>query len=121
MSANTVTATPLAFVNLNGGLKMALVTVTGTASYDTGGSAIDLSTSGNLGVAAGFQTVLGAMEADNTTAGSSKYQYKFLHAASNAAATGKLKVHDLSAASDAEVSSTTDLSGTVFRLLVIGT
>ncbi len=117
MSAHTVSATPLGFVNLQG-LKAAVVTVTLSASYDSGGSVVDLSTSGNL-AAAGFKTVTGAMLLGHETAASGKYLPVFVPAASNAAATGLLKIYDTSQAGDAETSG--DLHASLIRLLVTGT
>lgn len=121
MGAFTVTATPKSFCNLNGSMKMAVVEITGPASYDTGGSAVDLSTSGNLGAALGFQKVFGASLMDCDTAASSKYFGAFLHATDFAAASGKLKLHDQAAAADAEVTAATDLSATKWLILVVGT
>jgi hypothetical protein len=110
MSANTA-ATPTR-VTL-GDLKRAVIDVTGTASYDTGGSLIDLS--------ATFPSkVLGATVIATSPHASDKYRVMFIPGASDGAALGKLKIRDLSAASDAEVSSTTDLSATTFRIEAVG-
>jgi hypothetical protein len=118
MGACTVTATPKGFGVLGGGLKTAVVLVTLPASYDAGGSTVDFSTSGQLG-ANGFRTVHSAMQCGQATAADDKYYATFIVASSDAAATGKLKVRDLSAASDAEASG--DLSAVVIRFVVMGT
>jgi hypothetical protein len=110
MSANTV-GTPTR-VTL-GDLKRAIIDVTGTASYDTNGSLIDLS--------ATFPSkVLGASVIATSPHASDKYRVMFIPGTSDGPTLGKLKIRDLSAASDAEVASTTDLSGTTFRLEVVG-
>lgn len=116
MSAHTVSATIVSFCNLPGALKIAVVTVQGSASYDSGGSAADLSTSGNLGLQYGFQTVKGAIAIGQATAGNDKYYCTYVPAT---AATGLIKVRDLSAASDAEASG--DISSVAWKFLVIGT
>jgi DNA polymerase-3 subunit beta len=54
-------------------------------------------------------------------AASDKYRLAFVPGASYSPSTGLLKARDLSAASDAEVSSTTDLSGTTWVLELVGT
>jgi hypothetical protein len=121
MGTATVSATPKAFMNQQGGMKQLLCVVTGSASYATGGDTIDFSTSGTLGQALGFQTVTGCVLVGQDTAASTKYLPFFLPAAADAAATGKLKLHDITAASDAEVTAATDLSAVTFRFLVYGT
>jgi hypothetical protein len=118
MGACTVNATPKAFAVIGGGLKTATVLVTLPASYDAGGSVVDFSTSGLLG-ACGFRTVHSAIYAGQATAADDKYYPTFIPASSDAAATGKLKVRDLSAAADAEASG--DLSAVVVRIKVEGT
>lgn len=96
-----------------GDLKTALVTVAGTASYDTGGSIVDLSSVFPSKV---YSVDVVAVSA----AASSKYRGSFIPGASSGPALGKIKFNDITAASGAEVSSTTDLSGTTFTLLVHG-
>jgi hypothetical protein len=96
-----------------GDLKRAVIDTLGPASYDTGGSLIDLS--------ATFPSkVLGVTVIAVSPHASDKYYVTFIPGASDGPALGKLKIRDLSAASDAEVSSTTDLSATTFRIEAIG-
>lgn len=96
-----------------GDIKSAIVDVAGSASYDTAGSLVDLS-----GI---FPSkVHGVKVIAVSPHGSDKYRAVYIPGASNAPALGKLKVRDLTAASDAEVTSTTDLSATTFTLEVLG-
>lgn len=111
MSAFTFASTDVTNLAI-GDTKIATITVTGTASYDTGGSTIDLS--------AYFTKVHGAQVISASAAALSKYKFTFLPGSSFAAASGKLKVNDVTAASGAEVSSTTDLSAGTYTLLVVG-
>lgn len=125
MSAFVITAVKMISVGGPGGCKRALVRATGTASYDTGGSIIALG-SGNtvltgLNNEAYFTTVLGVVPVGVGTAASDVYRLQYVNAAADAAATGLLKVRDLAAAADAEVSSTTDLSATTWTFEVFGT
>jgi hypothetical protein len=111
MSAHTLASSPV--VESLVGLKKAVVTVTGCTSYETGGSALDLSSI--------FKSkVYGISRIGTDPHGSDKYALTYVPAASNAPATGKIKIRDLTAASDAEVTSTTDLSATTWTLEVTG-
>lgn len=93
------------------GVKKATVTITGSASYDAGGSLIDLSTV--------FKSkVYGATQLAVSPHGSAKYQLAFIRGASDGPALGKVKIHDVTAASGAEASG--DLSATTFTLEVTG-
>jgi hypothetical protein len=93
------------------GLKKAVVTATGSASYDAGGSILDLSSI--------FKSkVYGVTQVAVSPHGSAKYQLTFIRGASDGAALGKVKIHDITAASGAEVSG--DLSATTFTLEVTG-
>jgi len=112
MSAFTFTDTSDVLHVQNGDLKTALVNVTGSASYDTGGSLVDLS--------AYFTKVRGAHAISASGAALSKYKFTFIPGASDGAALGKLKVNDVTAASGAEVSNTTDLSAGTYRVLFYG-
>jgi hypothetical protein len=116
MSAFTVVSV-LGEENNYGRMKKVIFSSTGTASYDTGGSAVDLSTAGVLGTL-GFGTVLGVQQIDCDTAASSKYLIFYLHG--SGPTNGLLKVHDSSAASDAEISSTTDIHATTWRFVAWG-
>ena len=121
MSAFTVTAVKSVSLPGPSAGKVAVIQCTGTASYDTGGSVINLATTNSVLTAlnneAGFTTIHGVQVLNVGTAASDKYRLQYLGAT---AATGVIKVRDLSAASDAEVSSTTDLSATTWTLEVRG-
>lgn len=120
MSAHTVPTSCLTHSVLPGGLKEAVLILTPSASYDAGGSTADFSTSGNLGAALGFQKVYGVtMVAAPTAADSIYYAVGVPTASTYAAATTKVKIHDLSAASDAEASG--NLSTHLLIVKVIGT
>ena len=95
------------------------LSVTGPASYDANGSVIDLSVA-TRGAWEGFTVVYDVQQVSIGAHGNDKYRLMFVPAGSGAAATGALKVRDLSAASDAEVSGATDLSGVTFYLRVQG-
>lgn len=116
MSAHTVTA--VVDVIPVGNAKMVILEATGSPSYDSGGSVLDLSTSeATLGTWAGFAKVYTcSMQA--VAAASSKYDCVYVPAASYAPATGLVKIHDTSQAADAEASG--NLSGVTFRFLVVG-
>lgn len=101
---------------LNANTRKATLLLTLPASYDTGGSVIDLSAV----TGGGFTKVYGLARLGVSPAASDKYHLSFVPAASYAAATPVVKIRDLSAASDAEVASTTDLSGTTVVVEVTG-
>jgi len=93
------------------GIKVAVVTFTGSSSYDAGGSTLDLSTL--------FPSkVYGAAQLGVSPHGSAKYQPAYVPAAQNAPSSGKVKIHDITASSGAEASG--DLSATTFTALVFG-
>lgn len=93
------------------GIKVAVVTFTGSASYDAGGSILDLSTL--------FPSkVYGLVQAAVSPHGSAKYQPVFVRGASDGPALGKVKIHDITASSGAEASG--DLSATTFTAIAIG-
>jgi len=95
--------------------RRAIITATGPSSYDTNGSAIDLSAV----TGGGFTKVHGVRLVGVSAHANDKYHVQFIPAASYGTSP-TLKVRDLSAASDAEVSSTTDLSAVALILEVIG-
>lgn len=99
-----------------GGFKRVLVEVAGTASYDTHGSVLNASSIGP-----GFSKLHGVNVMSVSLAASDKYRLAFVPGASYSPSTGLLKVRDLSAASDAEVAGSTDLSGTTWVLELVGT
>lgn len=90
--------------------KVGIFTATLPASYDAGGSVLDLSSY--------FTYVHGVEVIGQATHGDDKYYATYIPAAAYAPATGKIKVRDLTAASDAEASG--DLSAVVLRLRVTG-
>lgn len=108
-----------------GGVKMRGISALGPASYATNGSELDLSSDSTDGLGNAYDafsevyTVLLSGVASGVVA-SSKYRAAFVPGTSGAAATGKVKLHDITAASGAEVTNTTDLSGTTFYFVVMG-
>lgn len=95
--------------------RRAVVTATGPASYDTNGSVLTCTDFPG----GGFTKVHGVRLVGVSAHANDKYHVQFVPAASYG--TGPtLKVRDLSAASDAEIASTTDLSAVVFILEVLG-
>ena len=108
-----------------GAQKRATFQVTGTASYDSNGSLIDLSSANStltgLDPLAVFTRVDGVNVCGVTPHGSVKYHLGYVRASSGAPATGKLKVIDTTTDPGAEASSTADLSATTWFVEVIGT
>ena len=98
--------------------RRAVIIITGSASYATGGDTINLSALEG----GGFTKVHGVSFIAMGIGGAAndKYRFAYVPAASYAPATGVLKIRDLSAASDAEVSSTTDLSAVTWIAEVVG-
>jgi hypothetical protein len=120
MSAHSV-ASVTGCIVLPGSLKIVSMAVTLTSSYDTGGSVLDLSTANaTLGTAHGFTAVQAVLMGGVTTAADSKYVLNYVRAASGAAATGLIKIHDSSQAADAEATSTADLDASTVHIVVIG-
>lgn len=108
MSAHTLVST---LVQTLGDMKVAVVTFTGSASYDAGGSILDLSSI--------FPSkVQGLAQVAVSPHGSAKYQPTFIRGASDAPASGKVKIHDITASSGAEASG--DLSATTFTAIAFG-
>jgi hypothetical protein len=102
-----------------GGLKVRIISTTGPASYDAGGSELDLSDSSDgFGNKFDAFSVVYSVQLGGIAAASSKYQCVFVPGSSGAAATGKIKIHDSSQAADAEASG--DLSAVTFYFLVTG-
>jgi len=109
MSAHSLVSSPQIETFL--GIKVALVTFTGSASYDAGGSLLDLSTI--------FPSrVYGLVQMAVSPHGSAKYQPVFVRGLSDGPALGMVKIHDITASSGAEASG--DLSATTFTALVFG-
>jgi hypothetical protein len=90
--------------------KKGIFTAVLPASYDAGGSVLDLS--------AHFTYVHGVKFVGQATAANDKYYCTYIPAAAYAPATGLVKVRDLTAAADAEASG--DLSGVTVRFEVEG-
>lgn len=104
----------------SGPIKRAVVTALGPASYDAGGSTIDLSSAvSGLDGANTFTKVWGLNRLGVSAHASSKYGIAYVPAASNAPATGKIKLDDLIQATPAEFSG--DASGTTFTFEIVGT
>lgn len=113
----TVANTTLLSNQLDTMNRRAVLLVTGSASYATGGDTIDLSAV----TGGGFTKVYGVKLIGQPTAASDRYHPTFVPAAAYAAATGKLKIRDLNATdSAAEVSNTTDLSAVTWVFEVTG-
>lgn len=94
--------------------KQVSFTLVGPASYDTGGSIVDLSTT-TLGVELGFTTINSVVVNSNNVKHTTNYK------AGASAALGKISVMDNSVADGGdEVANTTDLSGTTFNITVTG-
>jgi hypothetical protein len=100
-----------------GHLKIRVMTIVGTASYDAGGSTVDLSVA-TLGTSVGFNTVFGVSPLGAAASTSGTYKLTFLPAASYASATGKIYVTHVEQATPAEASG--NLSTSTFTVLVVG-
>jgi hypothetical protein len=106
-------------LNSQGTIKRVILTVAGPASYDAGGSTIDLSSAVTaLGGTLTFTKVYGVDCIAVSAHASSKFKATYVPAAGNAPATGKIKLDDLIQATPAEFSG--DASGTTFTLEVVG-
>jgi hypothetical protein len=116
MGAMTV-GTVKGSTSLSGRMKMVVVSVAGSTSYATGGDTIDLSTTGTLGAADGFTGVTAVIPGDVAAAADDVYRLQYVGAT---AATGLIKMRDLAAASDAEVTNATNLSTKTWTLTVFG-
>lgn len=91
----------------------AIITVTGSTSYDTGGSVLDLST------LTGATAIRGLVQVNVTPVGSAKYLTAYLAAAAGAPGTGKVVVYDVTQHPGAEVVATTALNGTTWTFKVL--
>lgn len=101
-------------------LKCVTLTVVGATSYATGGDTLDLSQAA-LGKANGFaKRVDGIQLIGTSAAANTKYLPCYVPATAGAPATGLVKIHDITAASDAEVVSTTSLAGVTFTFVAFG-
>ena len=107
MSAFTVGTLKEYSPSSTAGGKIVTGLLTGTASYDTGGSVVDLSSY--------FNGAIGAVVV--MAEGATDYDCQYVPASSRATATGKIFVHEAGTQS----SSTDDLSGVTFSIVVQGT
>lgn len=123
MGAFTITAVKSVVVGGPGACKRAVIKCTGPASYDAGGSVIDMSSANTvltgLNNEAAFATVFGMSRLAVSPATSDIYASTFTPGSSDAPATGTVKLRDLTATSDAEASG--DLHTTTFTFEVFGT
>jgi hypothetical protein len=107
------------------GIKTVTFSVAGTASYDTGGSVLNLNVTA-LGADAGFTRVDSVTLSTRDTAAEDRYHATYIRAASGAPATGVVKVRDLDTTGAGgtdgliQVTSTTDLSTVTFFGTVVG-
>lgn len=130
MGAFTITAVTGVHVGDMGRGKHVVLTATGPASYDTGGSAIDLSSANTVltGLVneAFFVRVTGLKLVGVSAAASDRYHCTYIPAALGAPATGLIKVRDLDTtgggATDGviQVAGATDLSAVVFTFEITG-
>lgn len=97
----------------SGSPKVVVFTAAGPASYDTGGSTIDVSTA-TLGVFPGFTTVHSASVVSSNAA----HTCNFIRGAANA---GKIVIMNAGAADGGdELANATDISASTFRVTVVG-
>jgi hypothetical protein len=108
MSAHTIVSVKELARNGGDGEKLSHVQITGTASYDTGGSVLDLSSYFGDEVRAIIPS----------TQGTTEYQLTYIPDTGNAPATGKIAVFD---GGGTQISAAVDLSGVTYDLLVSGT
>lgn len=115
MSAHT--APTLISANDVGHQKRRIMSIVGSASYDVGGSIVDLSTA-TLGTYEGFSKVHGITQVGGTAAAAGAYKLMFVPAAAYAAATAKIYVTLVEQATPAEASGS--LAAVTFLIEVIG-
>lgn len=124
MGAFTITGVLSVTPGPEGAGKRVLVTATGPASYDSNGSVLNVASSNttltDIVNDAYLTVVNGVCQVGISPHASDKYDCKYIRDTAGAPATGTVKVRDLSAASDAEVSAATDLSGTTFYFELVG-
>lgn len=119
MSAFTA---PTVKTRLDGGTgKCIIYSITGTASYDSDGSTVDLSAA-TLGAWDGFNEVFAAAIVGFAAAADTQYLAQYVIGSSGAPATGKLVVYDLTGGvSGANVGQASgNLSAITFYLMVFG-
>lgn len=115
MSAFTVTA--VLFQEQNGFQKTAVIQATGPASYDTGGSILDLSAGAVLAAAGALFTQVHAAHLCGVgAAAAGLYDVAYIRAADGAPATGKF----VAKSAATQVANATDLSAHTFTFRVQG-
>lgn len=125
MGALTITSVLGCSIGDMGRGKSVVLTATGPASYDAGGSVLNLSSgnttlTGLLGEAF-FTRVTGVKVVGVSPAASDRFHAAYIPAALGAPATGLIKVRDADdATAMAEVSGATDLSATTFTIEITG-
>lgn len=111
-------------LSVSGADKHVIVIVTGSTSYATGGDTMpDCSTSGNLGQALGFTQVHAIEFVGQATAANDLYYGTYVPSGTFpafSATAGLVKFRDLSAAADAEVAATTNLSTVTWVARITG-
>lgn len=122
MSAFTIVSVLSCDLGPVGAGKSAVITATGPASYDTGGSVLDLSTASAVLVAASaaFAVVDGVDVVGSTAAASQTMVPMYVRAALGAPATGVLAIQNLAVDPVAQIGAATDLSGTTWIFRVYG-
>jgi hypothetical protein len=108
MSAHTIVSALTIATGAGGGLKQMAVSITGSASYDTGGSVLDLSSY--------FSDEVRMIHP--TAQGTAPLGAQYVPDTGNAPATCKVVLIDKDGT---EESSTDNMSGTVYDLIVTGT
>ena len=125
MGAFTVTSVTGCATGDMGRGKSVVLTATGPASYDTGGSIIDLSSANTVLTGfvsdAAFVRVTGLKVVGVSAAAAARYHCTYIPAAAGAPATGKVKVRDADAATAmSEVAGAADLSTVIFTFEITG-
>ncbi len=105
----------------SGGLKTRIISALGPATYSANGSELDLSSDATDGLSNkydAFAVVYSVVQCGVGAHAGDVYRCMYIPAASGAAATGTVKIRDLTASSDAEASG--DLHATTFYFMVTG-
>lgn len=125
MGAFTVTSVIGCATGDMGRGKSVVLTATGPASYDAGGSIIDLSSANTVLTGfvsdAAFVRVTGLKQVGVGAAAADRYYCQYVPGSSGAPATGKVKVRDADdATAMSEVAGATDLSTVTFTFEITG-
>ena len=123
MGAFTITGVTACATGDMGRGKAVVITATGPASYDAGGSVIDLSSANTtlttLLNEAAFVRVTGLKQVAIGAAAADRYYCQYVIASAGAPATGKIKVRDADAAT-AMSEASGDLSAVTFTFEITG-